>query len=212
MTRCSRAFADQTRPFDEIIVVDNGSTDDSADVAERARRARPAAGQQPGIRRRRESRDRGRADADWIAILNNDVTLAPDWLETLLAAADEGRRLVRDRKNLCARAIPPSIDGTFDEISRGACACRCGSGKPDAPRLEPAAPDPLRAHDRGAVPTRRCSTKSGCWTKTFESYLEDVDFGLRCALAGRTGVYVPAASRITAAVRPWARGIRTQSG
>jgi GT2 family glycosyltransferase len=27
----------------------------------------------------------------------------------------------------------------------------------------------------------------------FESYLEDVDFGLRCAAAGRSGVYEPAA-------------------
>src|SRR5260370_34314889 len=27
----------------------------------------------------------------------------------------------------------------------------------------------------------------------FESYMEDVDFGLRCTLAGREGTYVPAA-------------------
>ena len=29
--------------------------------------------------------------------------------------------------------------------------------------------------------------------ESFGSYLEDVDFGLRCALAGRTGIYVPQA-------------------
>src|SRR5262249_38795271 len=29
--------------------------------------------------------------------------------------------------------------------------------------------------------------------ENFESYLEDVDFGIRCGLAGKDGVYVPAA-------------------
>jgi GT2 family glycosyltransferase len=33
----------------------------------------------------------------------------------------------------------------------------------------------------------------GLLDELFESYLEDVDFGLRCALSGRTGVYVPGA-------------------
>ena len=75
----------QTRLFDEVIVVDNGSADGSADLAERA-----------GARVIRLDRNFGFAvavnrgvaatDADWVAILNNDVTLDAGWLERLLAA------------------------------------------------------------------------------------------------------------------------------
>ena len=76
----------QTRPFDQILVVDNGSTDGSADLAEQA-----------GANVIRLDRNYGFAvavnrgiaatDAEWIAILNNDVTLDPAWLERLLSAS-----------------------------------------------------------------------------------------------------------------------------
>ena len=76
-------LAEQTRRFDEIIVVDNGSTDDSVAVAEGAdakvirldRNLGFAAAVNGGI---------AATQADWIAILNNDVTLEPDWLAILL--------------------------------------------------------------------------------------------------------------------------------
>jgi GT2 family glycosyltransferase len=44
-----------------------------------------------------------------------------------------------------------------------------------------------------AIFRRKLFQEIGPLDETFQSYLEDVDFGLRCAFAGRSGVYVPAA-------------------
>src|SRR5580704_15815789 len=77
----------QTRALDEIIVADNGSSDDSAALAEslgaRVLRLEKNLGFAAAVNRGIDA-----ARTDWIAILNNDVTLAPDWLEKLLVAAE----------------------------------------------------------------------------------------------------------------------------
>ena len=180
----------QKLPFDEIIVADNGSSDDSVEVAERA-----------GARVLRLGRNFGFAAAvnrgieaartDWVAILNNDVTLAPDWLCALLDAASRNDASFATGKILRAGA-PGILDGTFDELSRGACACRCGSGQPDGPWWNQ--PRAIRFAPMTAALFRRDLFRElGTLDESFGSYLEDVEFGLRCALAGRGGVYVPAA-------------------
>ncbi|MBZ5633646.1 MAG: glycosyltransferase family 2 protein [Acidobacteriia bacterium] len=188
-------LAQQTRPFDEIIVVDNGSADDSIAVAERAgakvlrleRNLGFAAAVNRGIQA---------ATADWIAILNNDVALTPDWLATLLTAVEKEEAWFATGKTLMAsdpsRIDGARIDGTFDAISRGACAYRCGSGKPDGPFWNQ--PRRIRmAPMTAALFRRRLFEEIGPLDEVFESYLEDVDFGIRCAIHDRWGLYVPAA-------------------
>lgn len=181
---------EQTVPFDEIVVVDNGSEDDSAAVAERA-----------GARVVRLEKNLGfaaavnrgvaTARADWIAILNNDVMLAPDWLALLIDAAEREAASFATGKILNA-ANPELLDGTFDEISRGACACRCGAGKPDAPWWNQ--PRKIRFTSMTAALFRRdLFQEIGPLDELFGSYLEDVDFGIRCALGGKSGIYLPAA-------------------
>jgi hypothetical protein len=184
------SLAAQRRPFDEIIVADNGSTDDSAALAERAGARVLRLGSNLGFA---AAVNRGieAAHTDWVAILNNDVTLDAAWSETLIAAAEREHAWFATGKILRAGSRS-TLDGAFDEISRAACACRCGAGKPDAPVWDQ--PRRIRiAPMTAAIFRRELFNEIGFLDESFGSYLEDVDFGLRCAFAGRAGVYVPAA-------------------
>jgi GT2 family glycosyltransferase len=183
----------QTRRFDRIFVVDNGSRDNSVEVARAGGAAVLELGSNVGFAAA-VNRAVARSGADWVAILNNDVTLEPNWLDTLLESAGEnhvGKPWFATGKLLEA-GNPKILDGAFDEISRGACACRCGAGKPDAPfwnRARKIRMAPMTA----LLVRRRLFDEIGFLDESFGSYLEDVDFGLRCALAGCAGIYVPSA-------------------
>lgn len=180
----------QSRAFDEIIVADNGSTDDSIAIAESFRARVLKLGANFGFA---AAVNRGvvTATSDWVAILNNDVTLSPDWLGKLIASAESRGASFAAGKILSA-SDPKTIDGTFDEISRGACAWRCGSGKPDSELWN--SPRWVRFVPMTAALFRRdLFDQVGPLDENFVSYLEDIDFGLRCAMAGYPGVYDPAA-------------------
>src|SRR5215475_13885151 len=85
LDRLLATLAVQTVPAGECIVVDNGSSDGAPELA-RAQGARVipmgrnagfAAAVNRGIRE---------AQGEWIAVLNSDVELAPDYFECLLRA------------------------------------------------------------------------------------------------------------------------------
>ncbi len=174
----------QTHPFDEVVVVDDASTDGAGDLA-RSRGCRVIAmGENAGFARA-VNRGWQSAATDWVAILNSDVELDSHWLERLGSAAAEASfatGTILDAENRQA------IDGTYDLVSRAACAWRAGhgeltrSGKPSAIAIAPGT---------ACIFRRDVLERLRGFDESYESYLEDVDLGLRCLREGFTGVYVP---------------------
>src|SRR3954447_22900787 len=78
----------QSEPPEQIIVVDNGSQDNSCDVARRFGTDLLAFPENRGFA---VAVNEGikRAIGDWILIVNNDVVLQRDWLAKALRAARE---------------------------------------------------------------------------------------------------------------------------
>jgi GT2 family glycosyltransferase len=184
----------QTQPASELIVIDNGSTDGAPELARQCGARVIAMGRNAGFaaaanRGIRESR------AEWIAILNSDVELAPDYFATLVeasAGAGAAANVWFATGKILSAISPNRIDGTFDAICRGGTAWRVGAGRPDGPAFaEPRliASAPWTAALFRAELFRRV----GLLEERFESYLEDVDFGMRCAAQGIGGIYDPAA-------------------
>src|ERR1019366_9044507 len=92
-----------------------------------------------------------------------------------------------------------AIDGTYDLVSRGACAWRAGHGEllPDnrEPAPESRAPSTIAiAPGTACIFRRDVLERLNGFDERYGSYLEDVDLGLRCLRQGLTGVYVPDAA------------------
>lgn len=180
----------QTYAIEQIIVIDNGSSDDSVRVARTTGASVIELGANTGFAHAvnvgiQNSR------TEWIAIVNNDVLPQPDWLANLLGRIEASEAWFATGKLMDA-SHRDRVDGSFDAICRGACAWRCGHGRPDSavwnqPRSIQFPPF------TGALFRARLFERVGLLDETFESYLEDVDFGIRCAARGLTGIYVPEA-------------------
>ena len=203
LTRLLKSLDAQTQPVEELLVVDNGSRDGAPDEARRR-----------GARVLSMGRNAGFAEAvncgiresggEWLAVLNSDVEMAPDYLARLLAAAQAGGAWFATGKIL-AEGSRDQIDGTFDAVCRGATAWRVGSGRSD--RAAFSAERQIWSPPFTAVLLRaEVFRRAGLLEASFESYLEDVDFGLRCASLGLPGIYVPGAvawHRGSAALGRW---------
>ncbi len=184
----------QTRRPDRILVVDNGSTDGTRGVVERAGAEWVGLATNRGFAFAVNEGIR-RADGDWVLILNNDVVLEPDWLERLLSAVQGANASFAVGKLLRGDTGNAILDGSWDLCSRGGYAWRCGYERPDGATWASQRAIAL-APMTAALFHQRIFAAIGLLETRFESYYEDVDFGIRCALAGFSGVYEPAARAV----------------
>lgn len=180
----------QTAPPARILVVDDGSTDGAGDAARSL-----------GADTIRFEENRGFAaavnagikavDTPWVAIVNNDVELEVDYLDRLCARMQE-RDVWFATGKLLKADNPALLDGAFDLPCRSGLAWRAGWGTPDGEAWNQ--PRRISCAPFTAVLLRmELFERVGLLDETFGTYLEDVDFGIRCALHGLAGVYEPGA-------------------
>ena len=190
---CLDAVFAQTFSDFDIIVVDNGSTDGSADLVRQ---------RYPGVRLMVNQHNRGFAAgnnqairasrSDFVATLNNDTQVEPQWLEALVDTMTSD-----DRIGMCASKM---IFAQRRDIinSAGICADRAGIAW-DRQGGEPAQPDesgvqPVFGACAGAALYRRTMLDDvGLFDEDFFAYLEDVDLAWRAQMMGWHARYVPQA-------------------
>jgi GT2 family glycosyltransferase len=186
----------QTRPADRVVVVDDGSADDSVPWL----RAQPGVevvvrdGASGGFAAAVNTGVAAVAGCDAVALLNTDVELAPDWLERMaeVLAAAPGAGSVACK--MVRMDDPAVIDDAGDILRRdGVCEQR-GRGRPDGARFE-AAGEAWGACAGAALYRRAALVGAGGFDEAYGMYLEDVDLALRLRLAGWSCRYEPAVAR-----------------
>ncbi|SPP99641.1 Glycosyl transferase, family 2 [Candidatus Sulfobium mesophilum] len=193
LQECLDSLRAQTFRDFETIFVDNASTDGSVEfvknnfaelkVIRNEKNLGYGGGNNAGIRS---------AEGKYIAILNNDTKVDPDWLGMLFAAAEKGEGI-----GMCASKIlnyyrPGIIDNTGlllykDGVARGRGRLERDTGQYDSE-------DEVFFPSGCAGLYRKGMLKEiGLLDEDFFLYVEDVDIGLRARLAGWRCVYVPRA-------------------
>ncbi|HEY5198076.1 MAG TPA: glycosyltransferase family 2 protein [Solirubrobacteraceae bacterium] len=177
----------------EVLVVDNGSRDDSvAWVAEHwpevevlriADNIGVAAALNRGVRAARGA---------YVALLNNDLELEPDWVAELVGALDRHPAAATAACKLRSYHRRDHLDGAGDVLTRAITGMRRGLGELDVGQYDEE--QEVFAPTAGAAVYRASAFAAvGLFDESFFAYLEDVDWGLRARLLGLGCRYVPSA-------------------
>lgn len=180
------SLASQTYSPGSVLVVDGGSSDGTREAALKAGAEFLDLNENRGfafaVNRGIERIGKGR-----IAVLNNDIRLAPDWLERM--SGHDSPFVVG---KVLAWYEPSRIDATWDLLSESGIPLRAGHGQPDSaywnqPRQIALAPW------TAIVVSHEYWRSTGGLDESFESYMEDVDIGMKGLSLGFRGYYEPAA-------------------
>lgn len=188
---CLESLKNQTYTDFEILLVDNGSTDESLSLLTSCH---------PDVRILRLVRNCGfanavnigiaRSSSPYIMLLNNDTVLAPDCIYHLMRHITKCKRIFSAGAQILTMSSPHKTDTSGDYYSIfGYAFCR-GQGVPPTPRRSRHV---FTNCGCAAVFRRSLLDKTGLLDSRFFAYLEDVDLGFRARSLGYINVHCPEA-------------------
>jgi len=189
---CLGSLAGQTGVRFETIVVDNGSNDGSAEMAEREFGAR--------VIRNRENRgfcaanNQGIAAAqgEFLALLNNDAEAEPGWLAALQQACTRRPDVGMAASKVLVWEDPGRIDKVGHAIWPDGQNRGRGSGARDRGQYD-REEDALWPDGCAGMYRREMIDQIGGFDEDFFAYGDDAELGLRARIAGWTCIYTPRA-------------------
>lgn len=183
-------------PF-EVVVVDNGSTDESVSTVRRLQEHLPFSvevienSDNYGFCRA-NNQGIARSSADWIALLNNDAEAGEEWLASMYGAIQEQPDYGMVACKILVYEDPRKIDKAghliyLDGQNRGRGSGEIDTGQYD--RVEDVLwPDGCAAMYRAAM-----LDQIGGFDEDLFAYGDDAELGLRARVAGWKCLYVPRA-------------------
>jgi GT2 family glycosyltransferase len=128
--------------------------------------------------------------AEYVALLNNDTEVDPDWLEALVRAADSYQGAGSFASKLVDFEDRHILDGAGDVLRRSGLPYRLGHGEPDRGQYDEASLV-FGACAGGALYRRSMLDEIGLFDEDFFANCEDGDLSFRAQLAGYRCLYVP---------------------
>jgi hypothetical protein len=175
----------------EIIVVDDASTDDTVPWLRRTHpQVKVVARASNGGFARAANAGILAADAEWVALVNNDVVLDADWVLRLFErepAADVGAMATR----ILSRDAPDLFYSAGDGYATCGLAIQRLRGQPVA--ADDRRPECFSACAAAAVYRSSALARCGLFRESLGAHYEDVDLGFRLNLAGYRCIYMPQA-------------------
>jgi GT2 family glycosyltransferase len=192
LRNCLRGLATQDQSGIEVIVVDNGSTEElrgllatefpSVRVLRSEENLGFAGGNNLGIRAARGA---------WIALINNDAVAEPGWLSAMIRCAEGDPRIGAVACAVLDGNEPDAMDSFGVGVSLDGMSRQTWRGV--SPRHLPPGGDVLVASGCACLFRKAALDEVGLFDPRFFAYCEDTDLSLRLRRAGWRIVTEPAA-------------------